>query len=108
MALIGRLAEPFQRDRQVHRDSATELVGLAEVELRIRIAADRERAPFGDGTRIVALIPGIHTGFDVGKCGGRAQQAYGDRAGQKGSHVHTPRRMLKIDRLLVRSWLTSS
>src|SRR3546814_5327125 len=42
---------------KIGRNAAAELVRLAEIELRVGVAGDRERAPFGDRRLIIARLP---------------------------------------------------
>ncbi len=51
-------------------DASAQLVGLAEVELRIGVAAIRRAFPFADRGLVVARRPSIHACLDV--CDGRS------------------------------------
>src|SRR3546814_13201996 len=57
MALLCCAAIPGFGLAEIVRDAAAQLVRLTEVELRIGVAGDGERAPFGDGRLIVAALP---------------------------------------------------
>src|SRR3546814_4142954 len=57
MALLCGAAVPGFGLAEVARNAATQLVRLAQVELRVGVAGDGERAPFGDGGPIVAELP---------------------------------------------------
>ncbi len=59
MALGGGLGVPELGLVQVGGNAAAELVGTAEIELRVGIALHRRAAPAIDGALIVAALPGL-------------------------------------------------
>src|SRR3546814_15431298 len=59
MALRGSLAEPLGRGFDVHGNTATQLVGLTQIELRVRIASRSGWPPFLDRGVLFALFPCI-------------------------------------------------
>jgi hypothetical protein len=63
MAAVGRALEPHLRSAEVERYAAPEAIRLAEIELRVGIAGGGERAPDGDGGRIIGALPGFDSGF---------------------------------------------
>src|SRR3546814_5389447 len=52
--------------------------------LRIGVACDRERAPFGDRRLIISRLPRIDAVLDVGKGGRRQHRCQSERKGQQG------------------------
>jgi len=95
MALQRGFAIPAFRHLQVDRHAASELIGLAQIELRVGVAGDRGLAPFVDCGLIVAAVPGIDPGLGVGH--GRRADGDGRRDCRKGkrrsadqrSHVYS-------------------
>jgi len=67
MTAIGGLLVPGFGLLEVHRHAAAQLVGLAEIELRIGIALGRRVTPFLDGLGEFAAFPGIDPGLDIGQ-----------------------------------------
>jgi hypothetical protein len=49
VTLLGRLFVPALRHPEIRGDAASELIGLGEVELGVRIALLSKRSPLGDG-----------------------------------------------------------
>ena len=80
MALCGGLAEPAFGERRVDRNAAPQLIGLAQVELRIGIARDGGRPPFLDRLAIVALRPGLDPRLHIGQR--RHRDETGGQSGQ--------------------------
>ena len=66
MALRRGLAIPVHRGVEIRLYAAAQLIGLAQIELRVRIAILGQRPPFADRLGIVALLPGIDAGFHIG------------------------------------------
>jgi hypothetical protein len=66
MSLLRGAAIPGFGLTEIGGYAAPQLIGLAQIELRVGIAGQRERAPFGDGGGIVAALPGVDARFDVG------------------------------------------
>ena len=79
MPLQRRLAEPALGERRIDRYAATELVGLAQIELRIGIARHRRPTPLIDRGLVVAALPGIEPRLDVLRRHGRRDQHGGSR-----------------------------
>src|SRR3546814_12601524 len=67
MALLCCAAIPGFGLAEIVRDAAAQLVRLTEVELRIGVAGDGERAPFGDGRRLVPELPGPGSRLQLGR-----------------------------------------
>src|SRR3546814_8417922 len=65
MALRGSLAEPLGRGFDVHGNTATQLVGLTQIELRVRIASRSGWPPLLDRGVIFALFPCIDARLDI-------------------------------------------
>src|SRR3546814_15004301 len=65
MALRGSLAEPLGRGFDVHGNTATQLVGLTPIELRVRIASRGGWPPLLDRGVIFALFPCIDARLDI-------------------------------------------
>src|SRR3546814_18383417 len=84
MSLLGGAAIPGLGLIEIVRDAAAELVRLAEIELRIGVAGDRERAPFGDRRLIIARLPRIDAVLAIGKGGRRQHRSQSERKGQPG------------------------
>ncbi len=82
MPLLRGAAIPGFGLAQIGRHAAAELIRLAEIELRVGIAGDRERAPFGDSRLIIARLPRIDAVLDVGMGGRRQHRRKGERQGQ--------------------------
>ncbi len=80
MAALRRLAEQVFGLAQVGLDAPAQLVGLAQVELRIGIALVGRSLPFAHRARIVPARPGVDAGLDVGEGGsGRQKRRRRDR-----------------------------
>src|SRR3546814_14839669 len=65
MALRGSLAEPLGRGFDVHGNTATQLVGLPPIELRVRIASRSGWPPLLERGVIFALFPCIDAPLDL-------------------------------------------
>src|SRR3546814_2784237 len=65
MALRGGLAEPLGRGVDVHGNTATQLVGLTQIELRVRSASRSGWPPLLDRGVIFALFPCIDARLDI-------------------------------------------
>src|SRR3546814_16388933 len=86
-SLLGCAAIPGCGLAEIVRDAAAQLVRLTEVELRIGVAGDGERAPFGDGRLIVAALPRLDSRLHVGMGGRGGQRRRGERQRQQGGYT---------------------
>ena len=79
MALFCGAAIPAFGLRQIDGHAAPELVRLPQIELRIGIAGERQRPPFGHRLREIASLPRIDAILDIGMGGHRERKGRSDR-----------------------------
>ena len=82
MPLLCGAAIPCLRLYEIGRDAAAKLIGLAKVELRIGVARNRKRPPFGDCRLVITRLPGIDAILDVGTGRCRQHRCRDQRQGQ--------------------------
>jgi hypothetical protein len=66
MALARGALIPLLGERHIERHAPTELVGLGEIILRVRVAPVGERPPLAHRLLVIAGLPGIDTSANAG------------------------------------------